>query len=268
MVWSLIDPLEVAPGGRILEPLMFRMRDNPIFVADQASVGIPTAELARVPQCLRTAELSRLKALKKNGANMDWGTPPKWNLSAFQTPGAWAMPAAPSALVYFIEMWGAGASGQKAANVGGGGSGAYGCFYAALTVGQVLSGIIGLGGSGSWVTGGNTTFTYPGGSGLTLGAVANVGGLGSSKVGSPTLLLSLNGNDAEAVGFGAGFWGAGNPGAPAPLIGGASSAKLSTVTPVTYVENPVVGCGGRGAYATQPNSQKGGNGMVLVWWLA
>lgn len=268
MAWAAITILEVSPGARILASLMTRIRDNQIWSCDQGSAGVPTSERPRVPECLRCNQGNVTTALGSGGV----GTPcvffstPKWHLSAFQTPGAWSITGS-SARTYLIEMWGAGAGGDGNAGRRGGGSSGYQQLTVAAGAGVAIGGVIGTGGTTAigvaGNAGGDTTLATGPGTATVYGAPAGgAGGAAPIFGGGSSLIFSTAGVASSAF-----IASAGSEGAPAPFIGG-SSAQIGSFlgTPPTMVSPP-----GHGGSAS-PNvggiiPPRGGDGMVLVWYL-
>lgn len=263
MAWTNITTLETAPGARILKSLMFRMRDNPIYVADQTSIGVPADERPRLPECLRTAETSIQKALASNGVGnvCKFITSAKWHLAAFQTPGAWNISGV-AARTYFVEMWGAGCSGNTTATNRGGGSGAYTSVVQAAGAGVAIGGVVGTGGAAGaagWLAGTNTTLATGPGTATAPGAPATGAGAALGVTGgTAALVIALAGIASQTTGSDA----FSSFGAPAPMLGGNGPRRA-----FTGVTRATPGSGGVGIAGAGGNSQAGGHGMVLVWYL-
>jgi hypothetical protein len=227
---------------------------------------VPTTERMRVPQCLRTNEMDRYKALTKTaGATVAWATTPKWNLAAFQTPGAWSLPGGIVGRRYFIEMWSAGGGGTRGGSQRGGGSGMYFAFQLPVGAGVTIGGNVGAGGVSSGGAGGDTTLTTGPGTATVPGAPAGGAGASGHTFGGAVAATEVIVGDSSMV-YTAAAIEVTSAGGTAPLIGGSSSASLSRVDQA-YRPNPVVGCGGAGTFVSAAVAQNGGDGMVLVWWL-
>lgn len=267
MVWAPISILETAPGARILKSLMFRMRDNPILSADQASAGVPTSERPRVPQCLRTYVGDTSLALGKGVSKLQYFSTPKWRLQVRQTPGAWSITSGP-ARTYFIELWGAGASGNTTATNRGGGSGSYEAVLISAGAFVTVGGVVGAGGAAGaagWNAGTDTTVSVGPGTATAYGAPATGAGGGLPIFGGVSTLISrFAGLASLATGPVVGSLGPYSSfGAVAPMLGGcgptaSKGGAFGRATP---------GAGGAGGSGGGGNSQAGGDGMVLIWYL-
>lgn len=266
MAWATINPLETSPGAVIVKSLMTRIRDNPIAAIDPTVMSVPDTERMRVPQCLRTAELDIFKALTKTaGPTVAWATTPKWNLRAFQTPGAWSLPGGAAARTYFIEMWSGGAAGTRGGSQRGGGSGMYFALNLPVGAGVTIDGVVGAGGVSSGGAGGDTTLVSGPGTATVPGAPGGGSGAsGHTFGGAVASVLSVAGSGSLV--YTAAAIEVTSEGAAAPFIGGSSSASLARVDQA-FRPNPVVGCGGAGTFVSAAVAQNGGDGMVLVWWL-
>ena len=264
MPWDAINPLELTPGGRILESLIKRMRDNYMAAVDQSAVGVPAAERARIPECFRTNESIVTKALASGGpgAAVKWLTTPIWKLAAFQTPGAWNLAGGVGAREYMIEMWGGGGGGDGNAGRRGGGSGAYIQIRLPVGAGVAIGGSVGAAGTGAFNAaggaGGNTTLTIGPGTATAYGAAAGgAGGILPIFGGTSALIFRSTGHTSDTLAVGG--TPIGTLGVGAPFIGGASWGNGGTVP---------TACGGTASLGAGVGTpQPGGAGMVLVWYL-
>ncbi len=264
MAWATISALETAPGARILQSLMFRIRDNPIETADQGSIGVPASERPRLPQCLRTVTGGITTALASGGvgAVLKFVATPKWNLRAFQTAGAWTLAGGVAAREYFIEMWGAGATNDSTTKRGGG-SGAYTSLRVSVGIGVAIGGVVGTGGAGGGVgahlAGTDTTLATGPGTGIATGAPATGAGAAAGSVGGTSVAVALLAGFASSVVNASTF---GSRGATPPMLGGTSHMENDFST------TQIPGAGGSAPYNAAGGTRfPGGNGMVLVWYL-
>jgi len=174
----------------------------------------------------------------------------------FEATGTWSKPNNLSYIT--VEMVGGGGSGRSGTvgnptNGGGGGGGAYTFYrFSAERLNSTESVVIGAGGTGNSVTGGDTSFkTFV----IALGgagAAGTAGGAGGATTGQ--MLISLAG------GAGVSSPGAGVGGAGGNSIFGNGGAGGNSSNGLTGTK----GGGGGGAGGTGFTQGNGGNGHVLI----